>query len=594
MSAVSHRADNAACGGLCGLLKREQVRHCCCQSRIDARADLFDYLQLFPNPRMRRRVARSDRAFSASIKPSVGAEQNPGATDDSIQDSIDLFQAAMVMNRFPLDPQLVGSCRSADALLRAGRYAEAADAYRGILSRDVSNADVWYNLGYALKALGRFEDALSAYDGALRAGVGDPQEVHLNRAVIYSDHLRRDELAKGELLAALAIRPDYIPAWLNLGLLHEECGDREKAVACYERVLLAEGGPEDARRPEALARLAHLKRPDHPDAPQLGILREAAESARDPQTRANLWFALGQAHEHLSSVDLAFEAFTRANACCRQQAPGYDRRSQERFVDALIAQFNLPVADRPLQPGPQPVFICGMFRSGSTLLEQALAAHPLICAAGELDILPRMVSGQLSPFPSSMAAITEVRLDELSGGYLDALRKLPSTTEGAAYVSDKRPDNFLLVGLIKHLFPRAKILHTVRHPLDNGLSIFMQHLDPRVAPYATDLQDIGHYYMQYRRMMEHWKSLYPGSIHDVDYDSLVLAPKDVLASALDFLGLEWWPGCLRFHELSNTVKTASYWQVRRPLYRDASGRWRRYETKLRPLREVVERRDLPR
>jgi len=501
------------------------------------------------------------------------------------------------MNRVPLDPQLAIWCRNADALLRAGRYAEASDAYRRILSRDSLNADVWYNLGYALKADGCFEEALAAYDRALRAGVADPQEVHLNRAVIYSDHLRKDELAEQELRAALAVCADYAPAWLNLGNLHEELGDRQAATACYEGVLRASGAADDTRRHEALARLAHLTPPDHPDAPLLRDLREAAKAARDLQTRANLWFALGQAYEHLSCTDRAFDAFVRGNACCRQQAPVYDRRGQERVVEALLGQFKspvpVPVPVRSPEPGPQPLFICGMFRSGSTLLEQALAAHPSICTAGELDLLPRMVSGPLSPFPSSMATITEARLAELSRGYIDQLHQLAPASEGRAYATDKRPDNFLLVGLIKRLFPGAKFLHTLRDPLDNGLSVFMQHLDPRVAPYATDLQDIGHYYTQYRRTMAHWKKLYPDSIHDVDYDSLVVAPRDVLTQALEFLGLDWQPACLRFHELSNTVKTASYWQVRRPLYRDASGRWRRYQAYLRPLQEILERSELP-
>jgi tetratricopeptide (TPR) repeat protein len=481
----------------------------------------------------------------------------------------------------------------ADALLQTGRCADAAEAYRDILARDPMNADVWYNLGYALKALGRFEEALAAYQGALKAGVTDPQEVRLNCAVIYSDHLRNDQLAEHELREALAIAPDYIPAWLNLGNLHEEQGNRPEAAACYERVLRAGDGADQPRRYQAIARMAHLTPPVHLDDPLLGDLRRAATTARDPEVQADLWFALGQAYERLAATDSAFDAFARANACSRRQAPVYESRSHERFIDALIEQFRFRAPSRPLQAGPQPVFICGMFRSGSTLLEQALAAHPLMGTAGELDLFPRMVSGPLSPFPGSMTTISESALTELSRGYLGQLRKLTPANDRVVYLTDKRPDNFLLIGLIKQLFPEAKILNTVRDPLDNGLSIFMQHLDPRVAPYATDLQDIGHYYNQYRRVMDHWKRLYPEAIHDVDYDSLVTGPRDELAPVLEFLGLEWWDGCLRFHELSNSVKTASYWQVRCPLYRDASGRWRRYETHLHPLREILERAYLP-
>ncbi|MBU6249192.1 MAG: sulfotransferase [Xanthomonadaceae bacterium] len=486
------------------------------------------------------------------------------------------------------DPPLVIDCRRADALLQAGRFAEAADAYRNILVRDPTNADVWYNFGYVLKNLGRFEEALAAYQRALQAGVRDPQEVHLNCAVIYADHLHDEALAEQALRQALTICPTYGPAWLNLGNLHEEHGDRSSAVACYESVLRAGHGADQASRFRAIARMAHLIPPEKIDDPRLVDLRTAAKAAPDPEVQADLWFALGQAYERLAATDPAFDAFARANASCRRQAPAYDPGGHERFTDALIEKCRSPAPSRLPQPGPQPLFICGMYRSGSTLLEQALAAHPLIGSAGELDLLPRMVSGPLAPFPWSLASTGESVLTELACSYLDQLRKLAKDDHRAVFLTDKRPDNFLLIGLIKQMFPQAKILNTVRDPRDNGLSIFMQHLDPRVAPYATDLRDIGHYYNQYLRLMNHWRRLYPEAIHDVDYDALVARPKEVLTEVLDFLGLDWWDGCLRFHERSNRVKTASYWQVRRPLYRDASGRWRRYEAHLGPLRQILE------
>lgn len=491
------------------------------------------------------------------------------------------------MNRGTLASQLSVLCRNADALLEKGRHDDAARAYRKVVSLDPTRADVWYNLGYALRAAGRFEEALSAYGRALQAGVADPQEVHLNRAAIHSHHLHRDDLAEQELRAALARRPDYLPAWLNLGNLNEERGDRTAALACYAKILQSAAVGADAYRQEALARTAHLTPPKSLNDPMLQALRAAATTAREPQARANLWFALGQACERLGCTDQAFDAFGRGNASCRQSGPAYDPRRQEQLVQAVMEQFATPVPVRPMDKGPQPLFICGMFRSGSTLLEQVLATHPAVCAGGELDLLPRMVSGPLSPFPASLAAVTEGQLAQLAQDYLRQLRRVLQAGE-CAYITDKRPDNFLLIGLIKRLFPGAKFLHTVRHPLDNGLSVFMQHLDPRVAPYATDLRNTGHYYLQYRRVMAHWKALYPESIRDVDYDAFVRAPRDTLEPALAFLGLNWDPVCLDFHRRTSTVRTASYWQVRRPLYRGASGRWERYREHIRPLREALE------
>lgn len=480
--------------------------------------------------------------------------------------------------------------REGDTFLGQERYHDAIRAYRRILSADAGQADVWYNLGYALKASGLFEEALDAYRRALDAHVSGPQEVRLNRAVILSDHLHRHAQAEEELRMALALQPDYQPALLNLGNLHEERGQREEAVDCYEKLLAASRGQATSYSLEAMARLAQLKPPQRADDPMLAGLRQAIRACQDMPTRANLWFALGKAYDRLGCTDQAFEAFSQANACTQPGGPAYNPRAQERLGEALIAQFATPEPPRGTPaPTPAPLFICGMFRSGSTLLEQALAAHPAIRPGGELEWLPRLVSGELAPFPASMAALDAERIEALAGAYLNQLAQLFPDAAGARYVTDKRPDNFLLIGLIKRLFPDAKILHTVRHPMDNGLSVFMQHLEPRVAPYACGLRAIGHYYAQYRRVMAHWKSLYPDDIHDVDYDALVRAPREVLEPALGFVGLDWDPACLEFHRLGNTVQTASYWQVRQPLYRDASGRWERYAAHLGPLREVLER-----
>ncbi len=226
-----------------------------------------------------------------------------------------------------------------------------------------------------------------------------------------------------------------------------------------------------------------------------------------------------------------------------------------------------------------------MFRSGSTLTEQVLAAHPRVTAGGEIPYLPALVSRALAPFPASMARLTQQHLREIAAGYLQALARL---FPGGDRVTDKRPDNFLYVGLIKRLFPRARIVHTTRNALDNCLSIYFLHLDQRMS-YALDLLDTGHYYVQYRRLMSHWKSLYGEDILDFDYDALVQSPKAQIEKLVSFCGLEWNDACLNFHEAKSAVRTASVWQVREPLYRRSSGRWRNYAAQLAPLREYLHR-----
>jgi Sulfotransferase family len=304
--------------------------------------------------------------------------------------------------------------------------------------------------------------------------------------------------------------------------------------------------------------------------------------------RASLGFVLGAALEKAGAYDEAFTAIDEANRQSRLSAgpahAQYNREQHERFVDALIATFN--TAQRPIEPpasSVQPIFVCGMFRSGSTLIEQVLAGHPRVAAGGEIDFLPTAVRTELAPFPASMSHRTPRQLADLATRYRDTLARLHP---GAELVVDKRPDNFLYIGLIKTLFPDARIVHTARDPLDNCLSIYFLHLDHGMA-YALDLMDIGHYYRQYRRLMAHWKTLYGDDILDLDYDAFVREPRPAVERLLEFCGLDWSDRCLSFHERANAVKTASVWQVRQPLYQHASGRSRHFARQLAPLAEYL-------
>ena len=230
-----------------------------------------------------------------------------------------------------------------------------------------------------------------------------------------------------------------------------------------------------------------------------------------------------------------------------------------------------------------PIFVCGMYRSGSTLTEQVLAGHPRVQAGGEIDFLPTLANTALAPFPAALSRISQANLNQIAARYLDDLARIfPS----ADYVTDKRPDNFLYIGLIKSLFPDAPIIHTTRNALDNCLSVFFLHLDHRMG-YALSLMDIAHYYRQYRRLMDHWKVLYGPDILDFDYDAFVREPRIAVERLLAFCGLDWHEDCMNFHNVRNAVKTASVWQVREPLYQRSSGRWRNYAGNLAPLQEYL-------
>jgi tetratricopeptide (TPR) repeat protein len=477
--------------------------------------------------------------------------------------------------------------REAVQLERAGRLEDAVTAYQQLLLRWPDLPDTWFNLGLLQRRLRRFEAALDSYRQALGRGVTQPEEAHLNRAVIYADFLRRDADAATELETALRLNPRYVPALLNLANLREDLGDADAAAALYERALAV-----DPQCHLALARLASVKTARGADA-AISARLNAALTRPDVHAadRAALGFALAQSLEKAGDYDAAFAAATQANQQSRISAGTgsvhYDRAQHESFIDELIAAFPLPAhgatpraATADAAAGAtQPLFVCGMFRSGSTLVEQILAGHPDIAAGGELDFLPTLVRDEFSPFPQALSRLTPPAASNIAARYVDLLARLQP---GARFVVDKRPDNFLYIGLIKTLFPDARIVHTTRDPLDNCLSVYFLHLDHGMS-YALDLLDIGHYYRQYRRLMAHWHALYGSDIIDVEYDALVREPRPHIERVLGSVGLEWDERCLDFQRRAHAVKTASVWQVRQPLYQHASGRARHYSGQLEAL-----------
>jgi hypothetical protein len=226
-----------------------------------------------------------------------------------------------------------------------------------------------------------------------------------------------------------------------------------------------------------------------------------------------------------------------------------------------------------------------MFRSGSTLVEQILGAHPELTAGGELDFFPWVVQQNLMPYPERAVRATRAELEAAGNRYLALVR---SIFPGARRVTDKRPDNFLHIGLLKAVFPAARIIYTRREPLDNCLSLYFQQLGGNLH-YANDLRSIAHYYGQHARLMKHWVGVLGDGVFTVDYDDLVREPEQIVRRLLAFIGLEWHDRCLNFAEDGGPVKTASIWQVREALHTRSSGRWRRYACHLREAQAILER-----
>ena len=472
--------------------------------------------------------------------------------------------------------------QKASALREQGRFDEAQSAYAQVVTQAPGLGVAWFNLGFCQRNCGRYEDALASYQRAIDCGIDRPEEVHLNRAVILTDLLRRDEEAERELQRALALNPNYEPALLNLGNLSEDLGRRLGAAKAYARLLALNPGNF-----EGLARYAGVASVNDKNDPLIARLEAAISDQRaSAAERASLGFALGSILDALGAYDAAFSAYVEANRNSATSRPDarYDRLAHERLVDALIGAFPLkPQRVSSAETRSPTTFICGMFRSGSTLVERVLEGHPRVSAGGELPFLPALVQRALQPFPESVQKRSAEDFAQIASAYAQSVA---GVFPNADIVTDKRPDNFLLIGLIKTLYPDAKFVHSVREALDNCLSIFFLHLDQSLA-YALDLEDIGHYYRQYQRLMAHWKQCYRDDIFDFDYDAFVEAPEATLRGLLKFLNLEWDESLLRLDQRSSAVKTASVWQVREGVYQRSSGRWRNYASQLGPLRAAL-------
>lgn len=437
-------------------------------------------------------------------------------------------------------------------------------AFGKYVERTPNSAVGVYNHAYYLGKGGWFEEAIRQYQRALDLGIKAPEEAHLNMANIYMDHLGDDAKAREHLVAALAANPRYVQAHFNLGNLAERQGNRQEARDCFEKCLEIE--PENE---QALARLADAHRFTAPGDPLLARLAERAPDSRN----VDLHFALGRAYDQLEAYEKAWSHFVRANALDGASRPEYRQSRSEALIRRIIARCDGDWLSRFGGESHEPVFVCGMFRSGSTLLEQILGAHPRFTAGGESEFFPRLVAGNFRGFPDGLERLDPASVADWKAQHAE----LSALRAGAdSRLTDKRPDNFLYVGLIKAILPNAKFVVTERDWRDVAISIFSTRLGPGQG-YATRLQDIRHYLDLHRTLIDHWAGLLGDDLIRVSYEELVNSPRETVGTLLERLGEEWNDACLEFDRQQSTVGTASVWQVRQPINPRSIGRWKNYE-----------------
>jgi len=438
------------------------------------------------------------------------------------------------------------------------------------LIKQFKHPDLHFNYAWFLTRTADYSKALVNYQKAIDLGLQGSEEAHLNIANIYSSRLFQPTLAKTHLMLALKINPNYVEALYNLGNLEEDSGDRTAAKVQFQRILSI-----DPSHAKATARLALAN--DDDSTTLMSKLETFIENpSTEDDSRIDCLYALGNLHDRQGNYKQAFKNWTSANAVDQTFVGKFDRSSFTKSVSRLIEVYSEPWFERiEPQNADQPVFICGMFRSGSTLLEQMLASHPQIAAGGELDYFHRTAKkiGSANPPDSGYSAAL---LNSVADEYNEQLQRIGSPK---TRITDKRPDNVLHIGLIKTVFPQAQIILTRRQVKDTCLSIY-SHRFAQDMNYACDLGDINFYSNELDRLTEHWINLFTKTIHVVDYDDLVKDPKQIISGVLGFLQMDWDKACLDFYHLRNVVSTASVWQVRRPLYTSSSGRWQNYQTYL--------------
>jgi len=397
----------------------------------------------------------------------------------------------------------------------------------------------------------------------------------------------RHQEALGSFDNVLEISPDHVRALCGKGNALRTVGDQDGAIVAYRGSIKA--NPLHA---EAYWSLANLKTFRFEDQEIDDMVALVDDERIPPEGQVQLYNALGLGFEGHTEYDQAFEFFERGNTLRRKQE-FYDRVENEEKVVMAIEAFTRQFLEANAghgDPDPAPIFIVGLPRSGSTLLEQILSSHSMVEGTHELGDLGRTIRSYrkliMPParYPSSIANIEGEGFERIGREYIQRTRKYRGDRP---FFTDKNPNNFLHVGLLHLILPNAKIINARRHPLDSCFGSYKQ-LFAKGQPFTYDLVELGEYYLQYQRLMDHWHEVLPGKVLDIHYEEVVAGLEGQIRRILEYCGLEWEESCLRFHETSRSVKTASSEQVRRPIYSSAVNTWRRYEQHLGALIEVLE------
>lgn len=498
---------------------------------------------------------------------------------------------------------------------------EAVEVLAQALSLNPQYADAHCNLGFALKALEQYEQAFQHFQTALQFKP-EYAEAYVGIGGIYQEQHNLPEAERASL-KAIELAPEKAEAQSLLGAIYTEMDMTEEAIASFDRALAIDPTLSSARLGKGhlcmemgdlaaaeeffrkalhdspaddLAARFHLTQAKkvQPGDENMAALVTAAQGMEGlPENkRLSLHFALGKCYDDTGDYAKAMNHFKEGCRIKRGKII-YDPADQEGIFTRIIEAFDrekLEALRGGGNPSDMPIFVLGMPRSGTTLTEQIIVSHPEVHAGGELpDLLqiahrPIQIGTAMADFPDNLQGLSPEILTAWGANYIAGLRK---RAPEARRMTDKMPGNFFMVGLIHLMLPNAKIVHVNRNPVDTCLSCFTR-LFHHGQEQTYELTELGQYYRQYHRLLDHWRSILPpGSFLDIRYEDLVADTEPQARRLLEYCGLEWDAACLEFHATKRKVRTASITQVRQPIYTSSVERWRRYGNTLDPLLKAL-------
>ncbi|MCP4022881.1 MAG: tetratricopeptide repeat protein [Desulfobacteraceae bacterium] len=461
-----------------------------------------------------------------------------------------------------------------------GQFDEAVDHYRKAVEIRPDFIEAYNNLGIALSKLNKLDEAIACYEKALKINPGY-SDAYYNLGIALEKNNRLHD-AIDNFQKAVAVKPDFAQAHHDLGNILKATNQVDEAIESYRNALSIKPDFAEAYR-NLSGSIKHVEHNDDISAMEALYFQDGISN----EDKMHLGFGLGKAFEDLKAYDESFKFILEANHLKRQSFI-YSLSEDQAVFNERKKIFAANFISHYKGAGcfdETPVFIVGMPRSGTTLIEQILASHPLVFGGGEIKALLKLVrqftwikSDRDSKFFIPENGVESFK--QAGQAYISEIREL---SKNKKHIIDKMPHNFMNIGLIKSMLPNAKLIHCLRDPMDTCFSIFKNFFHDKGHKYAYSMEELGQYYNLYSDLMEHWRSSLPGSFYEIRYEDLVSDQENQTHKLLEYCGLPWDDSCLTFFKTRRAVRTASSLQVRQPIYKDSVRLWKQYKTQLEPL-----------